>query len=106
MGALAQAVVERGRSWLDGGSGGMSRNNLRNLSRREVSIVLVRAALKILLVANISWSCCAYTYVQSGVDSNFLIDDKRLIFAQADGSLTVLALDNGQVLRREKSRHF
>src|SRR4051812_41049259 len=48
----------------------------------------------------------AYTYLQVGVDSNFLIDDRRVIFAQADRSLTVLALDTGNVLRREKTRDY
>ena len=47
-----------------------------------------------------------YTYVQAGVDSNFLIDDGRVLFAQADGSLTALSLKSGEVLVRAKGRNY
>ena len=50
--------------------------------------------------------CSAYTYIQVGVDSNFLIDGNRVLFAQSDRSLTVLALDTGEVLQREKNRDY
>jgi outer membrane protein assembly factor BamB len=48
----------------------------------------------------------AHTFCQVGVDSNLLIDSGRVVFAQADGSLTMLALEDGRVLKREKSRYF
>jgi outer membrane protein assembly factor BamB len=47
-----------------------------------------------------------YTSVQVGVYSNFLIDQGRVLFVQADGSLTVLRLETGEVLLREKSRDY
>jgi outer membrane protein assembly factor BamB len=50
--------------------------------------------------------CSGYTYLQVGVDSNFLIDDGRVLFAQSDGSLTALSLDSGQVLVRDKTRNY
>jgi outer membrane protein assembly factor BamB len=50
--------------------------------------------------------CHAYTYLQVGVDSNFLIDGGRVLFAQADGSLTALALDTGKVLARDRTRDY
>jgi outer membrane protein assembly factor BamB len=51
--------------------------------------------------------CCdAYTYIQVGVDSNFLVDDGRVLFAQSDGSLTALDLQTGAVLSRNKGRNF
>lgn len=48
----------------------------------------------------------AYMYSQVGVDSNLLIDGDRVIFAQSDGSLTILDINTGRVLRREKSHYF
>src|SRR5262245_40271730 len=47
-----------------------------------------------------------YTYHQVGVDSNILIDQGRVIFIQADGSLTVLNLENGAVLVRDVSKPY
>ncbi len=44
----------------------------------------------------------AHTYKQVGVDSNFLIDDGKVYFAQSDGSLTALDLDTGAVLARRR----
>jgi outer membrane protein assembly factor BamB len=69
----------------------------------------MRRLLKIFLVVNLGIApsfSYAYTFSQVGVDSNLLIDGNRVVFAQSDGSLTVLAIDTGQVLRREKSRYF
>src|ERR1041385_566267 len=67
---------------------------------------ITRELLVLLALAGLPQFAAAYTYLQVGVDSNFLVDDRRVIFAQADRSLTVLALDNGKVLRREKSRDY
>ena len=58
------------------------------------------------ILGNVSQDCHAYMFSQVGVDSNFLIDDDRVIFAQSDGSLTALAIDTGAVLRREKTRDY
>ena len=57
-------------------------------------------------ICSLVLSAHAYTFMQVGVDSNFLIDDGRVLFAQADGSLTVLSLETGQVLLREKSSDY
>ena len=69
----------------------------------------MRWLLRIFLAAvlgNAAYYSHAYTFCQVGVDSNLLIDGDRIVFAQSDGSLTVLAIDTGQVLRREKSYDF
>jgi outer membrane protein assembly factor BamB len=44
----------------------------------------------------------AYTSVRVALNSNILVDGKRVIFAQGTGSLTVLDLETGQVLLRKK----
>ena len=44
------------------------------------------------------------TYFQSGVASDLLVADGRVIFAQADGSLTALGLATGKVLLRKPGR--
>src|SRR5438094_4471534 len=70
---------------------------------------LVNSLLKALLgcvVMFLAVVCSGYTYRQVGIDSNFLIDTGRVFFAQADGSLTVLALETGEVLRRDASRDY
>ena len=59
-----------------------------------------------LALAASTLSSPGYTYLQVGVDSNFLIDSNRVLFAQADGSLTALALGSGEVLARNKSLYF
>jgi outer membrane protein assembly factor BamB len=48
----------------------------------------------------------AYTYIQVGVDSNFLTEDGRVYFAQSNGSLTVLDLKTGEVILRKKDRDY
>jgi len=40
-------------------------------------------------------------YAQAGVDSNFVVDEGRVMFVQADDSLTVLRLDDGKVMARK-----
>ena len=50
--------------------------------------------------------CSGYTYIQMGVDSNFLIDGGRVLFAQSDGSLTALDLETGKVLVRDRTRNY
>jgi outer membrane protein assembly factor BamB len=67
----------------------------------------LRLTLVLLLaLAGLPCWCHGYTYLQVGIDSNFLLDDTRVAFAQADGSLTVLALDSGKVLSRNRVRDF
>jgi outer membrane protein assembly factor BamB len=66
---------------------------------------LLKIFLAILIGEAASYSY-GYTFSQVGVDSNLLIDGNRVIFAQSDGSLTVLAIDTGEVLQREKNRRF
>jgi outer membrane protein assembly factor BamB len=68
-----------------------------------------RPAMKLFLalaVACSTLSSAAYTYVQAGVESNFLIEGYRVLFAQSDGSLTALSLESGSVLMRNKTRDF
>jgi hypothetical protein len=43
---------------------------------------------------------------QDGVDSNFLIADGKVYFAQSDGSLTALNLDTGEVIARQKNGNY
>ncbi|HEX5218284.1 MAG TPA: hypothetical protein VFZ59_01855 [Verrucomicrobiae bacterium] len=66
----------------------------------------MRRLLKILFVAVLTGSAHAHTFRQVGVDSNILIDEGHAIFAQSDGSLTMLAIETGQVLHRAKGRDF
>lgn len=47
-------------------------------------------------------SLWAFTSVRVALDSNILVDGKRVIFAQGTGSLTVLNLETGEVLLRKK----
>jgi hypothetical protein len=63
-------------------------------------------ALILSVVSAFTYLSWGYTYSQIGVDSNFLIDDGRVIFVQSDGSLTVLSFESGKVLLREKSRDY
>jgi len=51
-------------------------------------------------------ACSAYTSIEVGIDSNLLIDRDRVLFAQADGSLTVLDINSGKVLHRDKKRDY
>lgn len=44
----------------------------------------------------------AHTFVRVALDSNILLRDGRVIFAQGTGSLTALDLQTGQVLARKK----
>src|SRR5579863_3314686 len=53
-----------------------------------------------------SSACTAYTFIEAGIESNFLVDNDHLFFSQSDDSLTVLKLSTGEVLRRDKSRNF
>jgi len=74
-----------------------------------VCLMSMRWLLKILLmsiVGGAAWCSHAFTFCQVGVDSNLLIDGDRVIFAQSDGSLTVLAVETGEVLRRMKGHDF
>lgn len=70
-------------------------------SSRPLSKVLL-----LLVLGGSPLGCDAYTYLQVGVDSNFLIDERRVVFAQADGSLTALAIDSGKVLARNRARNY
>jgi len=47
-----------------------------------------------------------HTYVQVGVNSNFLIDDGKVYFAQSDGTLTALNLDTGEVVARKSNIEY
>lgn len=68
---------------------------------RAASLALLGAALFLA-----EFPLRAYTFVQAGVDSNFLVDGDRVLFAQPDGSLTVLSAASGEVLAREKNRNY
>lgn len=58
------------------------------------------------VLAALTAPASAYTYRQVGVDSNFLTVERRVHFAQSDGSLTVLDLERGEVLRRLKNPNY
>ena len=58
------------------------------------------------ILSNAAGFSHAFTFRQVGVDSNLLIDGDRVLFCQSDGSLTVLAIETGQVLRRVKGHDF
>src|SRR5437879_1534247 len=65
--------------------------------------------LRILLAAilcNSAFFAHAYTFCQVGMDSNLLVDGDRIVFCQSDGTLTVLAVETGQVFRRVKGHDF
>jgi len=47
----------------------------------------------------------AHTSMRVALDSNLLVDDGHVIFAQGTGSLTVLDLQTGKVLLRKKPKH-
>lgn len=50
--------------------------------------------------------CSAYTFIEAGFESNILVEKDRVYFSQSDGSLTVLQLSTGEVLRRDRSQNF
>jgi outer membrane protein assembly factor BamB len=50
--------------------------------------------------------CRAGIAMQLGVESNLLIDDNRVIFVQAGGSLTALHLETGEVLHRRAGDYY
>src|SRR5438105_348154 len=69
----------------------------------------MRRLHKILLLSIFGNAACfshAYIFFQTGVDSNLLIDGERVLFAQSDGSLTVLSIETGKALRRVKGYNF
>jgi hypothetical protein len=74
-------------------------------ARRTSRIPLVRPAFAIAIVVlfwpPLAGSVLAYTSVRVALHSNILVDDKRVIFAQGTGSLTVLNLETGAVLLRK-----
>ena len=72
------------------------------LPQTKPAVRLLLAWLTIVLPA----ASLAFTFRQVGVDSNLLIDDGRVFFAQADRSLTGLQLDNGKVLYRKTDRDY
>jgi len=81
----------------------------REWRRPDVSNPLVRRQTATFLTAVascLSLGCSAYTFWQVGVGSNFLIESNRVVFAQSDSSLTVLAIDSGAVLERRKRGDF
>lgn len=53
----------------------------------------------IVLLLFVSTALC-YTSVQVGVNSNFLVAEGKVYFAQSDGTLTVLNLETGDVVAR------
>lgn len=53
-----------------------------------------------------SASARGYTYSEVGVASNIIVIDKRVHFAQADGSLTALDLETGKVLLRKMDQRY
>jgi len=55
-----------------------------------------------MLLSFVSTAHC-YTYHQVGVNSNFLVDQDKVYFAQSDGTLTVLNLDTGDVVARNRN---
>ena len=78
-----------------------------------VSIIkgLISQALRIssaVVVFSVFWVTAAYsmTVIPTGVNSNFLIDNGRVFFAQADDSLTVLDLETGSVIARKKDKNY
>ena len=74
-----------------------NRLSWNSLVRPAFSIVAV--PLLWLASAGSGW---AYTSVRVAIDSNILVDGKRVIFAQGTGSLTILNLETGAVLLRKK----
>lgn len=73
---------------------------MRGLSAR------IPLAVLIIVLCSLEQTGRAYTFRQAGVESNFLIDNGRVLFAQGDGSLTALSLENGDVLLRSTSRDY
>jgi outer membrane protein assembly factor BamB len=59
----------------------------------------------LLIVLFISPAFC-HTYVQVGVNSNFLVYDGKVAFAQSDGTLTVINLETGDVVARKKNIYY
>src|SRR5262245_8606755 len=69
---------------------------------------LVSSAFSIAIIT-VLWlvsagSLWAYTSVRVALDSNILVDGRRVIFAQGTGSLTALSLETGEVLVRKKPK--
>lgn len=60
----------------------------------------------VLVLACVPGSVHAYMCRQVGVDSNLLVVDGVVYFAQCDGSLTALELQTGRVLLRKRDRGY
>ena len=60
----------------------------------------------ILLMLLPAMSMSAHSYEQVGGNSNFLVDEGKLFFAQADGTLTVLKLNTGEVIARKRNIYY
>lgn len=73
--------------------------------RAPLSNLVRRLVLMLVLFSGVE-TALPYTYHQVGVYSNILIDQGRVIFIQADGSLTALNLEDGAVLVRDLSRSY
>lgn len=62
------------------------------------------ASLCTLLIG--SASAWGYTFMEVGVASNIVVIDKKVHFAQGDGSLTILDLETGKVLLRKTDENY
>lgn len=60
----------------------------------------------VLLALFLLSTALCHTYVQVGVNSNFLIDEGKVYFAQSDGTLAVLNLATGEVIARKKNIYY
>ena len=58
------------------------------------------ATLMLLFVASKAFS---HTYLQVGVNSNFLVDEGKVYFAQSDRTMAVLDLETGAVIARKRN---
>ncbi|MBN1766496.1 MAG: hypothetical protein JW860_14675 [Sedimentisphaerales bacterium] len=83
-----------------GASGQNTEEYLSSVSSKIFFLVIIFGI--VLIPLNVK----AYTFVQIGVDSNFLIHKGQVYFAQADGSLTVLDVITGNVIARKKDREY
>jgi len=62
--------------------------------------------LATLILLSISSTALCHIFIQVGVNSNIVVDEGKVYFAQSDRSLTVLNLETGAVIARKHDNDY
>lgn len=73
---------------------------------RSPARLALAAVTGILILVVLPVAIHGYTFRQAGVSSNILVLDKKVHFIQGDGTITVLDLETGSVLKRRTGGRF